>query len=87
MNVVAVKKEEGIFKRGHVGHPRPVHPIPPHERRSMFYVEFEERDRELFNVVFGDEDTALAAMSIVHNAPPEMQVVVFQLLKMIEEVV
>lgn len=62
------------------------HPIPPHERRNMIYVEFDERDRIVFKEMFGDDDTAEAAISIIHNAPPEIQILAIQVLKMIEEV-
>lgn len=62
------------------------HPIPPHERKNMMHIDFDESDYELFMEVFEDEDTAVAAMRIIHNAPPEVQILAVQLIKMIEEV-
>ena len=67
-------------------HLRGEHPIPPHERKNMMHIEFDESDYELFVKVFEDEDTAVAAMRIIHNAPPEVQILAVQLIKMIEEV-
>lgn len=61
------------------------HPIPPREK-NMMYIDFRESDYELFMKVFEDEDTAVAAMQIIHNAPPEVQILAVQLIKMIEEV-
>ena len=61
-------------------------PIPPHERKNVMYVEFDESDYMLFKEVFEDEDTAVAAMRIVRNAPPEVQILTVQLIKMIKEV-
>ena len=61
-------------------------PLPPHERRNRMHIEFEESDYELFKKVFEDEDTATAAMRIIYNAPPEIQILAVQLIKMIEEV-
>lgn len=77
------------YDRG--GHPIPPHlrgeyPIPPHERKNMMHIDFDESDYELFVEVFEDEDTAVAAMRIIHNAPPEVQILAVQLIKMIEEV-
>lgn len=59
---------------------------PPHVRRRMFRIEFDEADQAAFQSVFGDEDTAAAAMNILFNAPPEIQVLALQLLHTIEEV-
>lgn len=73
---------EGMFAPAH--HPGPG--VPPHVRRSMFRIEFDEMDQAAFQEVFGDEDTAAAAMSILYNAPPEIQVLALQLLHTIEEV-
>lgn len=64
---------------------RPKHHIPPHERKGMISLQFDERDWNIFNEVFGDEDTARAAVDIVHGAPPEIQILVAQVLEMIEK--
>ena len=61
------------------------HPVPPHKKRD-FHIEFDEGDAEIFCRIFGDEDTAIAAMEIVLDAPPDTKVIAFQILKMIKEV-
>ncbi len=70
------------FEKHPGGHPRP---IPPHERRSLFNVQFDEHDMALMQEIFGDEDTANAAADIIMTAPPEIKILSVQLLKMIEE--
>lgn len=67
----------------HRGPGRP--PIPPHERRALVQVEFDEADWGLLKEIFGDEDTVLAAAEIIRDAPPEIQVLAIQLMNMIEE--
>lgn len=69
----------------HPAHP-PLPPIPPHKRRDLLQVTFDEKDWCVFKAVFRDEDTALAATEILRNAPPEIQLLAIQVLKMIEEV-
>lgn len=83
-------EKEEICMNEHIVQPtelRPRHHIPPHERRGMISIEFEERDWDVLNEVFGDEDTAAAAVDIIHNAPPEIQILAAQIIKMIEEAV
>ena len=60
--------------------------MPPHERKSLMHVEFDEGDWSLLKEVFGDEDTAVAAAEIIMEAPPEIQILVIQLMNIIEEV-
>lgn len=60
--------------------------MPPHERKSLMHVEFDEGDWCLLKEVFGDEDTAVAAAEIIMEAPPEIQILVIQLMNIIEEV-
>lgn len=60
------------------------HPLP-HEKPGLD-IEFDECDAKTFIAIFGDEDTACAAMRIIMHAPPEMQVIAVQTLKIIEEV-
>lgn len=62
------------------------HPIPPHERKGLIEIEFESGDWALLNEIFGDEDTATAAIEIIKDAPPEIQILAVQLMKIIEEV-
>lgn len=64
---------------------KPGHPVPPHERKGMITIQFDDRDRNVFTEVFGDEDTASAAADIIHGAPPEIQILAVQVLKMIEK--
>lgn len=69
------------------GRPLPPHerhgrPIPPHERRAMMHVEFGEDDIALLDTIFGDPDTAMAAAYIIQDAPPEIQILAIQLMKM-----
>lgn len=60
--------------------------IPPHERKALINVEFDESDWKLLNKIFGDEDTANAAAEIIKEAPPEIQILAIQLMNIIEEV-
>lgn len=66
--------------------PRPPHPphapVPPHHRKRL-YLEFEEEDWEIFVRVFGDEDSADAAMQVIQDAPPEIGVLAVQMVEMI----
>lgn len=62
------------------------HNIPPHERKAMLHIEFEENDWVLLKEVFGDEDTAAAAVDIIRDAPPEIQILAVQLINIIKEV-
>lgn len=67
-------------------HRAPGRHIPPHERKALMHVEFDEADWTLLKEVFGDEDTALAAAEIIKEAPPEIQILAIQLMNIIEEV-
>lgn len=68
--------------RGHHP-PMPVGPVPPHERRALLHLEFDERDWTALREIFGDEDTANAAAAIITEAPPEIQILALQILKLI----
>lgn len=61
--------------------------MPPHERKALMHIEFDEGDWSLLKEVFGDEDTAVAAAEIIREAPPEIQILAIQLMNIIEEVV
>lgn len=50
----------------------------------MMYIEFGEDDLMILNEVFGDTDNAQAATNIIQDAPPEIQIIAVQLIKMIE---
>ena len=52
--------QKGELPMMHVHAERPRH-IPPHERRAMVRIEFDEQDWPLWVKVFGDDDTAAAA--------------------------
>lgn len=66
-------------------HRGPGRPIPPHERKTLVRIEFNEADWELLKDVFGDEDTVLAAAEVIREAPPEIQILAVQLINIIEE--
>ena len=61
------------------------HPVPPHERRGILSIQFDETDWGVFKNAFGNEDEANAAIGIIHGAPPEIQILVAQLLIQIEK--
>lgn len=62
------------------------HNIPPHERKAKLHIEFDENDWTLLKKVFGDEDTAVAAVDIIRDAPLEIQILAVQLINIIKEV-
>lgn len=61
--------------------------IPPHERRALMRVEFDDGDWELLCAVFGEEDTARAAAEIIRQAPPEIQILAVQMMDLMKEAV
>ena len=77
---------EAFFLGPRHPHPPHHHPLPPHMRRGGVRFSFDEADLEILRDVFGDEDTARAAARIIAMAPPEMQVLAFQFIDMIQEV-
>ncbi|MBC5745914.1 hypothetical protein FMM74_020760 [Lachnospiraceae bacterium MD308] len=60
--------------------------ILPHERKGLMRIEFEENDWDLFQMIYGDEDEAVAAVQVLMDAPPEIQILAVQLINLIEEV-
>lgn len=71
-------------------HPQPVipphrPPTPPHMRHTE-QLSFSAKDWAVFRDAFGDDDSAVTAAGILLNAPPEIQVLALQIVKMIEEV-
>lgn len=77
--------EKGV-SAGNIEHVVPPRPVLPHERKNILRIEFDESEWGIFKEVFGDEDTAFAAMEIIEGAPPEIQILVIQLLDIIKEV-
>lgn len=71
-----------IHHKAHGLHPHPMHPAHPHERRAMLRFSLDEKDREVLLAVFGDEDSAASAESIIYDAPPEVQILAIQALSM-----
>ena len=67
-------------------HAIPIKPIPPHERKKLLNIELDDTDFSLFKDIFSDEDTAMAAIQIIANAPPEIQILAVQLINIIKEV-
>jgi len=61
-------------------------PIPPYERKALVCIIFEENDWNLFQMVYEDDDEAVAAMQIIMNAPPEIQILMAQLIDYYKEV-
>ena len=59
--------------------------IPPHMHKAFIRVEFSETDWELFQRIYEDADEAAAAIHVLLNAPPEIQILATQLIKLIEE--
>lgn len=77
-------KGEGVYMvKEHKGHGRH---MPPHERKALMHIEFDEEDWNLMQEIFGDEDTTIAAVTIIKEAPPEVQILAVQLLDLIKEV-
>lgn len=84
-NTNKMREIEGEFPMMHE-HKLPLgHPIPPHERKAMLQIEFDNNDWPLLKEVFGDEDTAAAAVEIIKGAPPEIQILAVQLIQLIKE--
>ena len=90
MNIFLNTSNMNELKGGvHMTHePKPPlrHDIPPHERKAMMHIEFDDNDWSLLKEVFGDEDTAAAAVNIIRNAPPEIQILAVQLINIIKEI-
>ena len=61
-------------------------PIPPHMRKAFIHLEFNEADWDLFQSIYKDEDEATAALQVLLDAPPEIQILAVQLIELIEEV-
>ena len=61
------------------------HHLPHHERKGMISIQFDETDWGVFKDAFDNEDEASAAIGIIHGAPPEIQILVAQLLTQIEK--
>ena len=62
-----------------------VRPIPPHERKALMRVEFDDNDWTTLQEVFGDSDSAAAAASIILDSPPEIQILAAQIINMIQK--
>ena len=60
-------------------------PIPPHERKALMRVEFDDNDWMTLQEVFGDSDSAAAAASIILDSPPEIQILAAQVINMIQK--
>lgn len=66
--------------------PKSKHHVPPHVRKKMIQIEFDEEDKAIFFDVAQDEDEARGWMKTIQNAPPEIKIIVNQIIKMIKEV-
>jgi len=54
--------------------------MPPHERKALINLEFEQEDWELLEEIFGSLDTANAVSEIIRKAPLEIQIIFIQLI-------
>lgn len=61
-------------------------PMPPHKRKALMHIVFDENDWKLFQMVYEDDDEAAAAMQVIMNAPPEIQILMAQLIDLYQEV-
>lgn len=59
--------------------------IPPHMRKAFIRAEFSEADWKLFQRIYEDTDEAAAAIQVLLDAPPEIQILATQLIGLIEE--
>ena len=76
--------EGGIhMTKGHKGPGKFIH---PHERKALINIEFEESDIQLFKCIYDNEDDMLAAVQVLMDAPPEIQILAVQLISLIKEV-
>ncbi len=60
-------------------------PIPPHDRKALMHIEFDDHDWSTLQEVFGDTDSAIAAASIILDSPPEIQILAAQIITMIQK--
>lgn len=81
-----LKRMEGVESRMMHEHIALGRLIPPHEKKALMHIEFEDADWDLLQNIFKDEDTAMAAVEIIRDAPPEIQIIVIQLIDLIKEV-
>lgn len=77
-----------IFEPKEEPTPIPPHPnrfhIPPHMHKAFIRIEFSEADWELFQRIYGDTDEAAAAIQVLLDAPPEIQILAAQLIGLME---
>lgn len=66
-------------------HLQHIRPIPPHERKALMRIEFDDNDWTTLQEVFGDSDSAAAAASIILDSPPEIQILAAQIINMIQK--
>lgn len=59
--------------------------IPPHMRKAFIRVEFSEADWALFQRIYKNADEAAAAIQVLLDAPPEIQILAAQLIGLMEE--
>ena len=93
MKVFVDKKNDRVLEGGiHMIHEHrgPERPIPPHERKALMYIEFDETDWVLLKKILISYESAVilasAAAKTIMGAPPEIQVLAAQLMNIIGEV-
>ena len=60
--------------------------LSPHDRKALIHIDFTDADITLFQQIYGNEDEAMAAMQVLLDAPPEIQILATQLIDIIQEV-
>lgn len=88
MNINTAQLEHPSMHPDHGPHTQPPHHGPgrgPHRHRHHRYLQFDEADRALFEAIYGNEDDAAAAMQVILDAPPEIQILAVQLIQLLEK--
>lgn len=71
--------ERSPFRSEHHAPPHhPLKPIPPHERRHRVSFTFSDKEHAMIREIFGNDDSAASAVSVISDAPPEVQILAIQ---------
>ena len=63
--------------------PAPPHHHPPHERNDMVHIEFDDNDFDTLSAILNDPDSVNASENIVIKSPPEVRILAFQTMQII----
>lgn len=87
VNTQGSVNQKGDHNMNYTNIPRPHHnhhhPLPPHERAKLIHIYLDQKNCEALLAVFGDQDSAASAEQIIYNAPPEVQILAIQALRMV----